>query len=69
MSKTIGIAPVRKTLSVEAAPAQAFEVFTRGIDRWWPKTHGVCTGALARSVIEPFIGGRWLARLRKEAAT
>jgi len=42
------IAPVRKSIVVQATTKKAFDVFTAGIDRWWPKTHG--------------IGGRWYSR-------
>lgn len=59
MNKTISIAPVRKSIVVGASPQRAFEVFTTGIDRWWPKTHGIGMTAITRSVIEPFQGGRW----------
>ena len=59
MNRTISIAPVRKTIVVVATPHEAFEVFTAGIDRWWPKTHGIGSAPLRRSVIEPFVGGRW----------
>ena len=63
MSRTIQIAPVRKTVIVEATPERAFEVFTAGIDRWWPKSHNIGTAALRESVIEPFVGGRWYSKL------
>ncbi|HEY1709054.1 MAG TPA: SRPBCC family protein [Rhizomicrobium sp.] len=59
MTKTITIAPVRKTLTVNATQAHAFTVFTGGIDRWWPKTHQLGKAPLARTVIEPRQGGRW----------
>lgn len=59
MNRTISIAPVRKTIVVHAAPERAFEVFTGGIDRWWPKTHGIGSAPLRESIIEPFVGGRW----------
>ncbi len=59
MNRTVTIAPVRKEVVVEATPRQAFEVFTTGIDSWWPKTHGIGTTPLVKSVIEPFVGGRW----------
>jgi uncharacterized protein YndB with AHSA1/START domain len=59
MSKTITIAPVTKTLTVNAAQARAFDVFTNGIDRWWPKSHGIGTTPVVKSVIEPRQGGRW----------
>ena len=62
MNRTISIAPVRKTLVVQATPAKAFEVFTAGIDRWWPKTHGIGSAPLRESIIEPFVGGRWYTK-------
>ena len=62
MDRTITVAPVRKTLRVNAPQARAFEVFTAGIDRWWPKGHGIGSAPLLQSVIEPFQGGRWYTR-------
>jgi hypothetical protein len=49
VSATIQIAPVRKTVWVTATPQRAFEVFTAGIDRWWPKTHGIGAAPLRES--------------------
>lgn len=62
MKPTITIAPVRKTLTVKASQARAFEVFTDGIDRWWPKTHGIGNAPIVQSLIEPRAGGRWITR-------
>ncbi len=59
MTKTITIAPVVKTLTVNVAQARAFDVFTVGIDRWWPKSHGIGNSPMKMSVIEPRVGGRW----------
>jgi uncharacterized protein YndB with AHSA1/START domain len=59
VSLTVKIAPVRKSVLVETSPLQAFEVFTAGIDRWWPKSHGIGSAPLRESKIEPFVGGRW----------
>ena len=59
MNRTIEIAPVRKSVIVDAAPPQAFAVFTSGINRWWPKSHGIGATPIRESVIEPFVGGRW----------
>jgi uncharacterized protein YndB with AHSA1/START domain len=59
MSSVISPAPVRKSLVVQATPDRAFEVFTAGIDRWWPKTHGIGAAPVRQSIIEPFVGGRW----------
>jgi uncharacterized protein YndB with AHSA1/START domain len=59
MPKTIAIAPVKKTLLVAASQQHAFDVFTAGIDRWWPKGHGIGATPLVKSAIEPRAGGRW----------
>ena len=61
MSATLMIAPVRKSVRVKAPIAHAFEVFTSGLGRWWPyKTHNISRKPLARVVMEPRLGGRWL---------
>lgn len=62
MNRTIEIAPVRKSVVVEANPERAFAVFTAGIDRWWPKTHGIGATPVKHSILEPFVGGRWYAQ-------
>lgn len=62
MSRTMSIAPVRKSVIVNAPPDRAFEVFTAGIDRWWPRTHGIGAAPIQESIIEPFVGGRWYTR-------
>jgi uncharacterized protein YndB with AHSA1/START domain len=59
---SLQIAPVRKSIVVQATTKRAFDVFTTGIDRWWPKTHGIGEGPVIESVIEPFVGGRWYSR-------
>ena len=59
-AKTIAIAPVRKTVSVKASQAHAFEVFTAGIDRWWPKKAHVGATPPKAITIEPRLGGRWV---------
>jgi uncharacterized protein YndB with AHSA1/START domain len=59
MSTQIRPAPVRKVVRVNATPERAFDVFTSGIGRWWPKSHKIGQADLDRPVIEPFAGGRW----------
>jgi uncharacterized protein YndB with AHSA1/START domain len=59
MTRTIKPAPVRKTLTVAAPPQRAFEVFTAGFDRWWPRSHTIGKGPLKQAVLEPRVGGRW----------
>jgi hypothetical protein len=52
---------VRQSVVVNAAPALAFEIFTAGIDAWWPKSHSMGGAEFRNSHIEPFEGGRWYA--------
>ena len=59
MSTQIRPAPVRKSIFVNASQVHAFEVFTSGIGRWWPKTHKISPIDLDKPVIEPRAGGRW----------
>ena len=59
MSAQITPAPVRKSVRVEAPPLRAFDIFTGGIGRWWPKSHKIGQADLDRPVIEPREGGRW----------
>jgi uncharacterized protein YndB with AHSA1/START domain len=55
------IEPVIKQFVVEASQERAFQVFTDGIDRWWPREHHIGKSPLKRAVIEPKMGGRWYA--------
>ena len=41
MTVAIKIAPVRKSIRVNATPEHAFEFFTSGLSRWWPLDHGI----------------------------
>jgi uncharacterized protein YndB with AHSA1/START domain len=52
-------APVRKSVTVKADAQRAFEVFTRGIGRWWPRSHCIAASPQQDVVIEPQVGGRW----------
>jgi uncharacterized protein YndB with AHSA1/START domain len=56
---TITIAPVRKTIRVNTTAARAFEVFTSGLDRWWPRDHGIGKTPMKAAVMETRLGGRW----------
>lgn len=59
MTRTIALAPVRKSLTVRVPPARAFEAFTAGMSRWWPATHTILKSPFKEAVIEPREGGRW----------
>jgi hypothetical protein len=62
MNRTIQIAPVRKSVVVDATPAEAFEFFTAKLDRWWPREHHIGQTPVVSSSIEPFVGGRWYSK-------
>ena len=51
-------APVRKSITVKASAARAFEVFTAGIDLWWPRSHHIGKVPMKRCIIEGHAGGR-----------
>ena len=59
-SRLITIAPVKKSIRVNTRQARAFNVFTEGLGRWWPK-HGNNRPAMIKTVIlEPRVGGEWV---------
>lgn len=60
MNELATIAPVRKTVRVKAPIDHAFEVFTSGLTRWWPYNHGIGKRPIAKVLMEPRLGGRWL---------
>jgi uncharacterized protein YndB with AHSA1/START domain len=59
MTTTVKIAPVSKSIRVKAAPARAFEVFTSGLGRWWPRDKGIGKLPMKTAVMETRLGGRW----------
>lgn len=50
--------PVRQSIVVKAHVERAFDVFTAGIDTWWPRTHHIGKSPLKTNVIEPRLHGR-----------
>jgi len=59
VSQTITPATIRKSFTVRATPEKAFQVFTDGFDRWWPRSHSIGDAPLKTATIEPQAGGRW----------
>jgi uncharacterized protein YndB with AHSA1/START domain len=51
--------PVRKQITIDAAQAHVFKVFTDGIDKWWPRDHHIGASPLKQMIVEPRVGGRW----------
>ena len=62
-STTVADRMVRKSVTVAAPLAVAFEVFTAQIEAWWPMaSHHIGQADCAAVVIEPRAGGRWFER-------
>ena len=59
MTTTVTIAPVRKSIRVNASQAHAFDVFTSGLGRWWPLDHGIGKTPRKAAVMETRVGGHW----------
>ena len=54
----IELPPVKHCIVVPMPPAQAFDLFTAGIARWWPFRSHSCAGDDALDVqFEPHVGG------------
>jgi uncharacterized protein YndB with AHSA1/START domain len=53
---------VRKSIIVNASPAQAFKVFTERFDAWWPRTHHIGKVEPFTGILEGREGGRWYER-------
>ena len=56
---TIRPAPVRKSITVKADAAHAFEVFAARVGSWWPRSHSIGSSPQKNVVMEPRAGGRW----------
>jgi uncharacterized protein YndB with AHSA1/START domain len=59
-TRTIAIAPVRKSIRVNASQAHAFEVFTARLGQWWPRKASIGAVPMKTVVLEAGVGGRWL---------
>ena len=56
------IDPIRLEFEVACAQDHAFEIWTAGIDRWWPADHTVTGSDDLLVVLEPRPGGRIFER-------
>ena len=54
---------VRRSVTVNASPERAFDVFTAGFSTWWPlESHHIGAAVAAEGIMEPRAGGRWFER-------
>ena len=56
---TNALASVTKSVVVNVDQQRAFEVFTAGLDSWWPRAHHLGESPLKEFVMEPMEGGGW----------
>jgi uncharacterized protein YndB with AHSA1/START domain len=50
---------VRRTITVAASQARAFEVFTAQFGTWWPRDYQIGPAPMTDFILEPNVGGRW----------
>ncbi len=63
------IAPIVRTVQVKAPPAQAFDLFVRRMEDWWPKGRTIGRNPHVAIIAEPRAGGRWFERDAEGAET
>lgn len=60
--ETISLTSIKKELMVQASQETAFEVFTKKMDLWWPRTHHIGSAEMTEMVVEPYVNGRWYTK-------
>jgi uncharacterized protein YndB with AHSA1/START domain len=56
------IEPIQLSFEVACSAEQAFETWTTGITRWWPRDHTMSGDAAVEIGFEPRVGGRVFER-------
>jgi uncharacterized protein YndB with AHSA1/START domain len=60
---TVTTVAARRSITVNASPERAFDVFTHGFSTWWPlATHHIGKTDAVEAIMEPHPGGRWFER-------
>ena len=49
---------VKRSVTVNATPETAFDVFTSDFDSWWPRSHHIGKTPMTKGIIEARKGGR-----------
>ncbi len=49
---------IRKSITVRASQARAFQVFTSAMDSWWPRSHHIGSSPMKRVVLEGRVDGK-----------
>jgi uncharacterized protein YndB with AHSA1/START domain len=56
------LAPVVKSVVVNAPRERAFKIFTEFFGGWWPSTHHIGKQPYETAILEGKLGGRWYER-------
>lgn len=56
------LAPVLKSVVVNASQEKAFRIFTEFFGGWWPSTHHIGKQPFETAILEGKVGGRWYER-------
>jgi uncharacterized protein YndB with AHSA1/START domain len=62
MTTTAPIPPITGKVTIGVPVEQAFRVFTRSFDTWWPHQYHIGQAEVAEVILDPHDGGRWYER-------
>jgi uncharacterized protein YndB with AHSA1/START domain len=62
MTSPAPIPPITGTVTVGVPAEQAFRVFSRSFDTWWPREYHIGTAEVDEVILESHEGGRWYER-------